>query len=125
MAENDIVEKVARAIYEAFCEAEGIDATWEELRRMNAADGYATAKKWHRLAFVEARAAIEALRDPTEAMIVAGAEAIVMVEGRPDPPYYEDYEPDVQEYYREQAAEAIGAAIDAALSNQPDTEARA
>jgi hypothetical protein len=68
MAESEMVERVARAIYETWAADGNSEATWDELLRMQKLDGYPTAKTMYALAFKEARAAIEAMRKPTGAM---------------------------------------------------------
>ena len=68
------VEEVARAIFEAWREAENAEATWEDALKGHAA-GEAEYPNFFRtveLARKEARAAIEAMRTPTEAMRIAG-----------------------------------------------------
>lgn len=60
---DDMVERVARAIFDKYAEAESIEGTWDECRRASAdPDTYPTAARWHALALVEARAAIEAMQ---------------------------------------------------------------
>lgn len=71
------VEEVAKAIFEAWAKEEGSDATWSEVCEMVGQDGYVNAKKWHRMAFAEARAAIRAMRGPTKAMKEAGFDAVL------------------------------------------------
>ena len=60
---NSMIERVARAIFEAWASNEVTPvATWEELVEANSREGFPEAKKTYRLAFLEARAAIEAMK---------------------------------------------------------------
>lgn len=67
---SDIVERVARAIFEAWAAEESAASTWDDVCQ-RAKDGYPHAQKWHRMAISEARAAIEAMREPTPKMVEA------------------------------------------------------
>lgn len=69
---DSMVERVARAIFETWAADGNSDATWEELLLMQTKDGYAEGKKIYGLALKEARAAIDAMYEPTDAMIDAG-----------------------------------------------------
>lgn len=66
------IEQVARAIYETWARSRGIDVGWDEVQGMSETEGFPSGKAVHQLAMDEARAAIEAMREPTEAMKVAG-----------------------------------------------------
>lgn len=68
---SDMVERVARAIFEAWAAEESAASTWGDVCQ-RAKDGYPHAQKWHRMAISEARAAIEAMREPTAEMEAAG-----------------------------------------------------
>lgn len=86
-----VVEAVARAIFDTFVRIQGVQGTWEEMVEARARDDMPTAKRWHELAFAEARAALAAIRslppasgggewkmvpvEPTEAMSDAGRHA--------------------------------------------------
>lgn len=72
----EMVERVAKSIYETWANIEGSDVTWEELAERNAMDGYPNAKKWYAMAHLEARAAIQAMCEPTEAMNANMVEAL-------------------------------------------------
>ncbi len=63
-----MIERVARAIYETWKAAGSTTVTWEELLQMQEEDGYLAANKMYALALAEARAALEAMKEPTEAM---------------------------------------------------------
>lgn len=60
--EPDLIEECAEAIFHTWAEIEGSGATWRELVIMNEKDGYGTAKKFHRMAFSEARSVMSVLR---------------------------------------------------------------
>ena len=66
-----MIERVARAIFEAWAREEGSAVTWDQIVEYNGRPGYLNASNFYRLATAEARAAIEAMREPTEAMVTA------------------------------------------------------
>lgn len=72
---QELVERVARRIFETWAAAGNSDATWDELVRMQPGDGYAAAKGIYELALKEAEAAISevyaALDEPNNEMIGA------------------------------------------------------
>lgn len=68
-----MVERVARAIHEAWAKEEGSEVTWPELLDRAGRDGYPNAKKWLGMTYAKARAAIEAMREPTPEMIATVA----------------------------------------------------
>lgn len=78
---NEMVERVQAAVYAKWAEAEGTTTTWQEVCDMSARCGYFHAKKAHRMIVDMARAAIEALRVPTEAMKTAALEKLGPVSG--------------------------------------------
>lgn len=61
---NDMVERVAKAIYATWAQETGITETWEDVVRV----GHSIVH----LATKEAKAAIETMREPTEGMMLAG-----------------------------------------------------
>jgi len=71
-----MIERVAKAIFETWAEAEGSETTWDALVQMQSMDGYANSKKHYKMAFDEARAAIDAMRGPTDDMESAGWEQL-------------------------------------------------
>lgn len=71
---SEMIERVARAIYDAYRLALNADATWDEVCAMAARPEYPNARQWHALGLAEARAAIRAMREPTVDMEIAGAE---------------------------------------------------
>lgn len=75
MPSKELIEKVARAIFETWRDENKSDATWEELLSMQRRDGYMEGKKIYDLASKEAKAAIstilDALQEPTEGMILS------------------------------------------------------
>jgi len=98
---SEMVERVARAIFEAWATEESAASTWDDVCQ-RAKDGYPHAIKWHRMAISEARAAIEAMRKPNEDMYEAAWNAEVSCS------------------YTE-SAYAWSAMIDAALNEKPRT----
>lgn len=70
---SEMVERVARAIYEAEARVEGVHSSWEEIKERLDRDGYPYAKLAYAKSLDAARAAIEAMREaePTEAMMGA------------------------------------------------------
>jgi hypothetical protein len=63
---SEMIERVARAIYETWAQRTGLGESWDEIVRLN--------HSFVGLAHAEARAAIEAMREPTAAMIDAAYE---------------------------------------------------
>ena len=75
---SEMVERVARAIYEAKRLIEGVDSTWDEVKdRASRPDGYAYAKLAYDASTKAARAAIEAMMDLDGKMWVAGRDEFV------------------------------------------------
>lgn len=77
MPDSEMIERVAKAIYEAKRLIEGVDSTWDEVKdRAARPDGYAYAKLSYAASTNAARAAIEAMMDdPTVNMIDAACAA--------------------------------------------------
>lgn len=72
---SEMVERVARAIFGAWATDVGSSHSWEELEQATVVASEVeapTLHQMHRQAYAEARAAIEAMREPTEAMKLAG-----------------------------------------------------
>lgn len=68
---SEMIERVARAIFETYGKEEGLDGGWDDV--LSAAEiGAPIATRWRDLAFKEARAAIEAMREPTTEMLDLG-----------------------------------------------------
>ena len=70
MAEN-MIERVARAICDTWAEREGCaDYSWEVVKYAHQdPETHAKLARMYETAMAEARAAIEAMREPTEAMV--------------------------------------------------------
>jgi hypothetical protein len=68
---SEMIERVARAIFETWAADGNSDVTWAELLKMRDGDGYQEGKRMYALAIKEARAAIEAMREPTKPMVDA------------------------------------------------------
>lgn len=68
---SEMIDRVAKAIFETWAEAEGSETTWDALVQMQSMDGYANSKKHYKMAFDEARAAIEAMREPSADLLRA------------------------------------------------------
>lgn len=112
-----MVEKVARAIlkrrfYDCEPEAYGHreDTFWEDLDPDHILDAHD-----------EARAAIKAMREPTEAMAIRGVHAAhAHAHGHSTPfhRFYGDWSDEAQHVYRERLAVAFDAMIDAALEGE-------
>lgn len=66
-----MVERVARAIYDAAAKHEGTGKTWDDLLALIGKNDRRFAKEAYECVLAEARAAIEAMREPTPAMIRA------------------------------------------------------
>ena len=77
MAES-MIERVARAIYETWAQEKGAEADWplvcEAVATTNEQE-FPALHETYSLAINEARAAIEAMREPTDAMVDAGFDA--------------------------------------------------
>jgi hypothetical protein len=73
---SEMVERVAKAIFDAWAQAEGAETTWEELVEAQGKDGYAHSKKHYKMAVDEARAAISVMMEPTDDMENAGWEQL-------------------------------------------------
>lgn len=73
---SEMIERVAKAIFETWADAEGSETTWNALVQMQRMDGYANSKKHYKMAFDEARAAISAMMEPTDDMENAGWEQL-------------------------------------------------
>ena len=69
---SEMVDRVAKAIYGVVAPQMGLDDSWEGLADWAKMDGYPHASHLHELMLAEARAAIEAMREPTQAMNEAG-----------------------------------------------------
>lgn len=83
----DMVERVAKAIFQAWAEGEGSDATWDEIVRVKDDPDFPKLQKLYRLAMAEARAAIAIMREPTVDMKIAGLDAVFGgVDAVPDGP---------------------------------------
>lgn len=61
MSNSEMVERVAKAIYETWAVSRGVTEPWDELRRL----GHSIVEE----ARSEARAAIKAMREPTAEML--------------------------------------------------------
>lgn len=73
---DSMVERVARAIYTARWFATGkTDSTWQECVQRAVMQGYAYAKQCAEECITDARAAIEAMREPTDAMTAGTTDA--------------------------------------------------
>ncbi|WAJ27122.1 hypothetical protein [Antarcticirhabdus aurantiaca] len=69
-----MVEQAAKAIYSAWAAENEVTHTWDELTEavaVSPADAAPTLHRMHRLAFAEARAALEAVREPTDFVLAA------------------------------------------------------
>ncbi len=70
-----MIERVARAIYETWAQEKGAEADWplvcEAVATTNEQE-FPALHATYSLALNEARAAIEAMREPTDAMVDAG-----------------------------------------------------
>lgn len=77
---ESMVEMVARAIWDAYQTGQSVSAAakgieWDTVVMMR---GYnVAASAWYADAMAEARAAIEAMREPTEGMKIAGAGELI------------------------------------------------
>lgn len=60
---TDMIEKVARAIYETRAATENISHSWAEVKEASSIAAMTEAKQFYLLAIMEARAAIEAIFD--------------------------------------------------------------
>lgn len=68
------VEEVARAIFTTWADENGVSETWEEIVELG--------HPYVDLAYAEARAAIEAMREPTVAMHMAAVAGYTARDGR-------------------------------------------
>jgi len=75
---SEMIERVARAIFEAWRTAKGAEGTWDEALRAHAAGqaSYPTAFEYVELARAEARAAIRAMREPNAIMVASTAHVL-------------------------------------------------
>lgn len=114
---SEMVERVARAIFNKWREREKAETTWEDALAGHAA-GPGEFPHMHRtveLARAEAIAAIEAMREPTQAMKKAAADAAERIS-------IEDYDSDDEfcgmRFPIWDAHEVYSATVDAALSEE-------
>lgn len=69
------IEEVAKAIYDTWAQKKGAEADWQlvcDAAATTSEKEFPALHETYNLAFKEARAAIEAMREPTDAMVDAG-----------------------------------------------------
>jgi hypothetical protein len=76
---NEMVERVAKAIFDAEFDFLGIESPWPDADRVYAIAAMRTPEDFRAIA----RAAIEAMREPTPSMAEAGKRAQIEVESSP------------------------------------------
>lgn len=104
---SEMIETVAKAIYEAKRLIEGVDSTWDEVKeRASRPDGYAYAKLSYAASTNAARAVIEAMMEPTEAMVNA-AWPLPNFDG----PIMDHRKSDLKDYWQAMLSEALSPSL--------------